>query len=116
MYKRQDVDYIVLAPVIETGWDTVLKEAKSVGIPVIIVDRMVDVTAESLYAAWVGTDFKMCIRDSVCPGQFRGAPGRNRHQAGRGSQGKGPGTIASEAEHPGVPSFPGIIGQGYDAA
>ena len=58
-FIQQDVDYIVLAPVIETGWDTVLKEAKSVGIPVIIVDRMVDVTDESLYAAWVGTDFRL---------------------------------------------------------
>ena len=46
----------MLAPVIETGWDTVLKEAKSVGIPVIIVDRMVDVTDERMEypgaAAW----------------------------------------------------------------
>lgn len=58
-FIQQDVDYIVLAPVIETGWDTVLKEAKSVGIPVIIVDRKVDVSDESLYAAWIGTDFKL---------------------------------------------------------
>ena len=42
-FIQQDVDYIVLAPVTETGWDAVLGEAKQAGIPVIIVDRMVDV-------------------------------------------------------------------------
>lgn len=52
----QEVDYIVIAPVTETVWDTVLTEAKEAGIPVIIVDRMIDTKDESLYAAFVGTD------------------------------------------------------------
>ena len=56
-FIQQDVDYIVIAPVTETGWDTVLKEAKDAGIPVIIVDRMVDVSDDSLYEAWVGSNF-----------------------------------------------------------
>lgn len=58
-FIQQGVDYIVLAPVIETGWDTVLQEAKDAGIPVILVDRMVDVSDESLYTAWVGSDFAL---------------------------------------------------------
>ena len=58
-FIQQDVDYIVLAPVTETGWDTVLREAKDAGIPVIIVDRMVDVADDSLYECWVGSDFKL---------------------------------------------------------
>lgn len=58
-FIQQDVDYIVLAPVTETGWDTVLKEAKDADIPVIIVDRMIDVSDDSLYTAWVGSNFKM---------------------------------------------------------
>ena len=58
-FIQQEVDYIVLAPVIETGWDTVLQEAKDAGIPVILVDRMVDVTDDSLYTAWVGSDFDL---------------------------------------------------------
>ncbi|MCR5667776.1 MAG: ABC transporter substrate-binding protein [Lachnospiraceae bacterium] len=57
-FIQQEVDYIVLAPVTETGWDTVLQEAKDAGIPVIIVDRMVDVSDDSLYTAWVGSDFR----------------------------------------------------------
>ncbi len=56
-FIQQGVDYIVLAPTTETGWDTVLSEAKAVGIPVIIVDRMIEVSDESLFTCWVGSDF-----------------------------------------------------------
>ncbi len=56
-FIQQDVDYIVIAPVTETGWDTVLQEAKEAGIPVIIVDRMIDVSDDSLFTAWVGSNF-----------------------------------------------------------
>lgn len=55
-FISQRVDYIVFAPVIESGWDTVLQEAKDAGIPVIIIDRMVNVEDESLYTTWIGTD------------------------------------------------------------
>lgn len=54
----QEVDYIVLDPVVETGWDTVLSEAKAARIPVIIVDRQVVVEDEDLYTCWIGSDFK----------------------------------------------------------
>ncbi len=57
-FIQQGVDYIVLAPIAETGWDSVLLEAKAKGIPVIIVDRQVSVQDQSLYAAWVGSDFR----------------------------------------------------------
>ena len=43
-FIQQEVDYIVVAPVVETGWDTVLEEAKEAGIPVILSDRMMDVS------------------------------------------------------------------------
>ncbi len=56
-FIQQEVDYIVLAPVTETGWDTVLQEAKDAGIPVIIMDRRVNVPDESLYTCWIGSDF-----------------------------------------------------------
>ena len=59
MFIQQEVDYIVLAPVMETGWDTVLQEAKDAGIPVIIVDRKVDVSDDSLFTCWVGSDFEL---------------------------------------------------------
>ena len=41
---------------VETGWDTVLKEAKDAGIPVLVIDRNIKAD-ESLYTAWVGSDF-----------------------------------------------------------
>ncbi len=56
-FIQQGVDYIVLAPVVETGWETVLGEAQQAGIPVILSDRMVDVSDESLFTCWVGGNF-----------------------------------------------------------
>ena len=58
-FIQQEVDYIVLAPVTETGWDTVLREAKDAGIPVVIVDRKVDVEDDSLFTCFVGSDFEL---------------------------------------------------------
>ncbi len=56
-FIKKGVDYIVLAPIIETGYDTVLGEARAAGIPVIIVDRMIKTYDESLFTAWVGSNF-----------------------------------------------------------
>lgn len=57
-FIQRGVDYIVLAPTTETGWDTVLTEAKDAGIPVIIVDRMIEVSDQNLFTCWVGSDFR----------------------------------------------------------
>ena len=57
-FIQQGVDYIIISPIVETGWDTVLSEAKDAGIPVIICDRNVVVGNENLYTAFVGSDFK----------------------------------------------------------
>lgn len=50
------VDYIVFAPVVESGWETVLQEAKEAGIPVILMDRSIEVEDESLYTTLVGSN------------------------------------------------------------
>ena len=52
----QRVDVIGVAPLTETGWDEVFKEAKDAGIPIILVDRRADVPDE-LYATLMGSDF-----------------------------------------------------------
>ncbi len=57
-FISQRVDYIIFSPVVETGWETVLQEAKEAGIPVILMDRKVDVEDESLYVTCVGSDFE----------------------------------------------------------
>src|SRR5690606_1242157 len=56
-YIQQKVDVIAFSPVVESGWDTVLKEAKDANIPVILVDRAVDSKDESLYLSFIGSDF-----------------------------------------------------------
>jgi len=54
----QKVDAIVLAAIVETGWDAVLKEAKDAKIPLLLVDRDVKVSDPSLYPVTrVGADF-----------------------------------------------------------
>jgi simple sugar transport system substrate-binding protein len=50
------VDVIGVAPLIETGWDDVFKEAKDAGIPIIVVDRRADVPPD-LYVTLMGSDF-----------------------------------------------------------
>lgn len=57
-FISQRVDYIIFSPVVETGWDTVLQEAKEAEIPVILMDRSVDVEDESLYVTCVGSNFE----------------------------------------------------------
>lgn len=64
-FIQKDVDYIVLAPNTEAGWDTVLGEAKDAGIPVIIVDRMIQTNDDSLFTAWVGSNFLQEGYDAV---------------------------------------------------
>lgn len=56
-FIAQKVDVIGFSPVVESGWDTVLKEAKAAKIPVILVDRGIDSKDDSLYVTKIGSDF-----------------------------------------------------------
>jgi galactofuranose transport system substrate-binding protein len=56
-YIQQKVDVIAFSPVVETGWDTVLLEAKRANIPVILTDRAVDSEDKTLYKTFLGSDF-----------------------------------------------------------
>jgi len=55
-FIAQGVDGILLAPVVATGWDQVLREAKSANIPVILVDRLIETDDPSLYLSAVTSD------------------------------------------------------------
>ena len=55
-FIQQDVDYIIIDPIVSTGWDTVLTECEDAGIPVIVIDRTIDDSDK--YTAWVGSNFK----------------------------------------------------------
>ena len=56
-FIAQKVDVIAFTPVVESGWDTVLKEIKAAHIPVILIDRAVDSKDTSLYLSSMGSDF-----------------------------------------------------------
>lgn len=56
-FLAQRVDAIILAPVVETGWEPVLREIKRARIPVILVDRGIKVSDESLYTTLIASDF-----------------------------------------------------------
>jgi simple sugar transport system substrate-binding protein len=55
-FITQGVDLIAFSPVVETGWDAVLQEAKAADIPVVLTDRSVD-SDPSLYKTFIGSDF-----------------------------------------------------------
>lgn len=65
-FISQGVDAIVIAPIVEDGWDDVLQEAQDADIPVILEDRTVT-SSDDLYASWVGLDFK---QEGVTAGEW----------------------------------------------
>ncbi|RDK03117.1 ABC transporter substrate-binding protein [Paraburkholderia lacunae] len=56
-FIAQKVNVIAFSPVVESGWEPVLAEAKAAHIPVILTDRAVDVKDTSLYVTVIGSDF-----------------------------------------------------------
>src|SRR5438093_10392095 len=56
-YIAQKVDVIAFSPVVESGFETVLREAKAAKIPVILTDRAVNTKDDSLYVTFMGSDF-----------------------------------------------------------
>lgn len=56
-FVAQRVDAIAMAPVVETGFEPVLREVKDAGIPVILTDRVVTVSDPALYVTFIGADF-----------------------------------------------------------
>src|SRR5258707_12513993 len=56
-FIAQGVDVIAFSRVVETGFEPVLQEAKKAGIPVVLSDRAVKVSDDSLYNCFLGSDF-----------------------------------------------------------
>lgn len=56
-FVAQHVDVIAFSPVVETGWELVLREIKSAGIPVVLIDRTIEVSDDSLFVSLIGSDF-----------------------------------------------------------
>lgn len=56
-FIAQKVDVIAFSPVVESGWEPVLREAKAAKIPVVLTDRSVNVKDQSLFVSFMGSDF-----------------------------------------------------------
>jgi galactofuranose transport system substrate-binding protein len=56
-FVEQGVDVIAFSPVVETGWEIVLGEIRSAGIPVVLMDRAIEISDDTLYSSVVGSDF-----------------------------------------------------------
>ena len=91
-FIQQGVDYIVVAPVVETGWETVLEEAKEAGIPVILSDRQMQLSDDSLYEAWVGGNF---VKEGETCGDWLA---KYLEDQGRGDEEINMGTIGASAQ------------------
>jgi galactofuranose transport system substrate-binding protein len=66
-FIAQGLDAIFLAPVVATGWDTVLKEAKEAKIPVVLLDRDIDPANKDLYLTAVTSD---SVQEGKVAGQW----------------------------------------------
>ena len=76
-FVQQRVNVIAFSPVVRTGWDAVLLEAKNAGIPVILTDRAVDTQEKDVYKTFLGADF---VQEGKWAGdwvvkQYASAPG-----------------------------------------
>ncbi|MBB4755238.1 ABC transporter substrate-binding protein [Actinoplanes lobatus] len=56
-YIAAKVNVIAFSPVVETGWDDVLRQARDAGIPVVLTDRLIETLDESLYVSSIGAEF-----------------------------------------------------------
>jgi len=56
-FIKRKVDIIAFSPIVESGWEPVLREARAAGIPVFLSDRNVDVKDETLWTTFMGSDF-----------------------------------------------------------
>ncbi|SDB19033.1 ABC transporter substrate-binding protein [Butyrivibrio sp. INlla16] len=54
-FVDKKVDYIVIDPIVSTGWEEVLTKAEEAGIPVIVIDRTIDDSEK--YVTWLGSEF-----------------------------------------------------------
>ncbi len=91
-FIEQGVDVIAIAPVVETGWEAILQEVQEAGIPVLIIDRKMELSDPSLYVTFIGSDF---YEEGVMAGRYlldkmRDRPGEITIAELRGTEGASP--------------------------
>ncbi|MFC4301826.1 ABC transporter substrate-binding protein [Cohnella boryungensis] len=108
-FIRMKVDVIAIAPVVESGWEDTLREAKLAGIPIVILDRFVNVEDTSLFVTTIGSDFH---EEGVKAGKYlldkmRNRPGPIRIAELQGTAGSTPSIRRGEG-------FRSMIGENGD--
>ena len=106
-FIAQGVDAIILAPVVEAGWEPVLKQAKAAKIPVILVDRGVNVSDESLYTTLIASDF---VAEGKMAGEWLGKKlnGKGNVVELQGTPGAAPAIDRRKGFEEGLKHFPGL--------
>lgn len=106
-FITQGVDVIVIAPIVETGWDPVLREAKRAKIPVILTDRTIQTADESLYTCFIGSDFYEEGR-MAADWLARHANGKGNIVELQGTPGSAPANERRKAFADGIKKYPGL--------
>jgi simple sugar transport system substrate-binding protein len=106
-FIAQKVDAIVLAPIVETGWDPVLRDAKRAGIPVIITDRSIVTADESLYTCFIGSDFYLEGK-MVADWLAKKTGGKGRIVELQGTPGSAPANDRRKAFAEGIAAYPDL--------
>jgi ABC-type sugar transport system substrate-binding protein len=90
-FIAQKVDVIAFSPVVESGFDTVLREAKAAKIPVVLTDRAVKTSDPSLYVTFIGSDFVEEGRKAGALAARQREGRRAQHRRAAGHRGLGAG-------------------------
>jgi len=106
-FIAQGVDVIVVAPLVETGWEPVLREAKRAKIPVIVTDRTVEVTDQSLYVCFIGSDF-YTEGKMAADWLAKAAAGKGNIVELQGTPGSAPANERRKAFAEGIVKYPGL--------
>ena len=106
-FLAQNVDAIILAPVVETGWEPVLKEIKRAKIPVVLVDRGINVSDPSLYATLIASDF---VEEGRMAAAWLGKKlgGKGNIVELQGTPGAAPAIDRKKGFEEGLKAFPGM--------
>jgi galactofuranose transport system substrate-binding protein len=106
-FINQGVDAIVIAPLKTTGWEPVLRDAKRAKIPVILTDRSIETTDESLYACFIGSDFN---REGQMAAEWlaKKSGGKGNIVELQGTPGSDPANERRKAFADGIAKYPGL--------
>ncbi|MCV7356563.1 ABC transporter substrate-binding protein [Mycolicibacterium fluoranthenivorans] len=109
-FIQQGVDVIAFSPVVRTGWDAVLLEAKNSKIPVILTDRAIDTQEKDVYKTFIGADF---VEEGKRAGtwvadQYAGAPGQVNIVQLEGTTGADPAIDRDTGFKQGISSNPNL--------